>query len=311
MMNIGFFGTPDIALYCLDYLLKQYDIAFVVTNPDKPKGRSKYPVPSPVKEKAGVLGIPCFQPLTLKDDALIQTLKDFHCDIFVVVAYGKLIPRDVFLLPPLGTINLHPSLLPKYRGAAPVQWALYNGEHEIGITVQLINEQLDAGDIVMQKTIPVDLHDTSADVYEKVIPPGAEMLAESIDCLFKGTIAPKPQDHALATYCGKITTETAHINWEMSSLQIHNMVRAFNPKPVAWTMFREKLIKIWKTDLPDNSSEKMIGQPGTLVHTSKRLFVCTGRGMIEVILMQPETKKPMDAIAFLNGYRLQDGERFI
>ena len=310
-MKIGFFGTPDIASYCLDYLLKKYDIAFVITTPDKPKGRSKDPVPSPVKEKAAALGIPCFQPLNLNDTAIIQTLKNFHCDIFVVVAYGKLIPGDVFLLPPLGTINLHPSLLPKYRGAAPVQWALYNGENEIGITVQLINEQLDAGDIVMQKTIPVDLHDTSADVYERIKPIGAEMLAESVDCLFKGTIAPKPQDHALATYCGKITTETAHINWELSSVQIHNMVRAFNPKPIAWTMFREKLIKIWKTDLPDNSSEKMIGQPGTLVHTSKRLFVCTSSGMIEVLLLQPETKKPMDAIAFLNGYRLQDGERFI
>lgn len=309
-MKIGFFGTPEIASYCLDYLIKHYEIAFVVTSPDKPKGRGKHLAPPPVKEKAVANGIPCFQPVTLKDENLKEALSDYGCEIFVVVAYGKLIPQTIFSIPPLGTINLHPSLLPKYRGAAPVEWALYNGEHQTGVTVQLINQELDAGDIVLQSPVTIAPNDTAQDVYEKILPLGAQMLVDAIKGLHDGTLVPVPQDHSQASYCGKITSETAHINWNLPSLHIHNMVRAFNPKPVAWTTFRGKIIKIWKTVVSDSSYNNTTAQPGTLISQSRRLFVCTADGTLEVLILQPETKKPMDAVAFLNGYRLQDGDMF-
>jgi len=310
MMKIGFFGTPEIASYCLEHLIKHYEIAFVVTSPDKPKGRGKHLLPTPVKEKALEYGIVCFQPTTLKDEQLAETLRQFNCDIFVVVAYGKLIPRSIFSIPPLQTINLHPSLLPKYRGAAPVEWALYNGEQQTGVTVQRINEELDAGDIVLQSTVTIAPNETAQDVYEKILPLGADMLVRAIEGLHDGTITPVPQDHSQATYCGKITSETARINWDIPSIHIHNMVRAFNPKPVAWTTFRGKIIKIWKTLLSDSSCNNSTARPGTVVVQAKRLFVCTFDGTIEVMSLQPETKKPMDASAFINGYRLQHGDAF-
>ncbi len=310
-MRIGFFGTPDIASFCLEHLKKYFEIAFVITSPDKPKGRGKHLSAPPVKEKALEYGIPCFQPVTLKDPELVHTLSLFECNIFVVVAYGKLIPRSIFSIPPLQTINLHPSLLPEYRGAAPVEWALYNGEHETGITVQLINEELDAGDIVLQSSVTIAPNETAQDVYEKILPLGADMLVKAIKGLHDGTITPVPQDHTRATYCGKITSDTSHINWNMPSLHIHNMVRAFNPKPVAWTTFRGKIIKIWKTFVGDSSISNSTAKPGTLVVKGKRLYVCTADGNVEVLSLQPETKKPMDAAAFINGYRLQEGDAFV
>lgn len=309
-MRIGFFGTPEIASFCLEYLVKHFTIAFVVTSPDKPKGRGKHLSPSPVKQKAIEYGIPCFQPHSLKDEQLAYELSQFYCDIFVVVAYGKLIPRSIFSIPPLQTINLHPSLLPKYRGAAPVEWALCNGEHQTGVTVQLINDELDAGDIVLQSPVTIAPNETAQDVYEKILPLGADMLIKAIKGLHLGTIKPMPQDHTQATYCGKITSETARIDWNMPSLNIHNMVRAFNPKPVAWTTFRGKITKIWKTAVGDSSCNNSTVPPGTLCVKSKRLFVCTASGTVEVLLLQPETKKPMDAVAFINGYRLQEKDAF-
>ncbi len=310
-MKIGFFGTPNIASYCLQHLKKYFDIAFVVTSPDKPKGRGQHLSAPPVKEKALEYGIPCYQPQMLKDDNLRDTLAGYNCDIFIVVAYGKLIPRSIFSLPPLGTINLHPSLLPQYRGAAPIEWALYNGEKQTGVTVQLINDELDAGDIVIQSAVTIAPNETAQEVYDKVMPPGAELLVQAVHGLYNGSLQPIPQDHSRATYCGKITNETAHIDWNSPSQLIHNMVRAFNPKPVAWTTFREKIIKIWKTQLGYSSGNSSSGNPGLLIQRSRRLFVCTADGEIEVLELQPETKKPMDAGAFLNGYRLQDGDRFV
>lgn len=309
-MKIGFFGTPQIASFCLEYLIKHFTIGFVVTSPDKPKGRGKHLSSPPVKEKALEYGIPCFQPHTLKDEQLAHELSQFNCDIFVVVAYGKLIPRSIFSIPPLQTINLHPSLLPKYRGAAPVEWALYNGEHETGVTVQLINEELDAGDIVLQSPVTIAPNETAFDVYEKILPLGADMLVQAIKGLHDGTIKPAPQDHVQATYCGKITNDTARIDWNKPSLHIHNMVRAFNPKPVAWTTFRGKIIKIWKTVVGHNSCSSFTTRPGTIRVESKRLFVCTADGAVEVLSLQPETKKPMDAVAFINGYRLLEQDAF-
>ncbi len=309
-MKAGFFGTPHIASYCLEKLLEEYSIEFVVTSPDKPAGRGRKLRPSQVKELAMEKGIPVLQPQTLGDPSLPGQLEEFKCDIFVVVAYGKLIPEKIFNIPPLGTINLHPSLLPDYRGAAPIQWALINGEEKTGVTVQKISRELDAGDILMQDEIDVSLDMTAADLYDIVLPLGAEMLKNTMAGLGDGTIEPLPQDHSKATYCGKIDTETTRINWEDDPLSIHNLVRGLNPRPAAWTTFREKRMKIWRT-MPVDDDMSGDSAPGTIhVLPGKRLAAQTGKGLLEISILQPETKKVMDGRSFINGYHPEEYEHF-
>lgn len=309
-MKVGFFGTPGIASYVLEKLCCRYDVVFLVAPVDKRCGRDLKLQNCAAKETALCHDLPVFQPESLKDPAFAETLKSFGADIFVVVAYGKIIPASVFNLPRCGTINLHPSLLPKYRGAAPIQWALINGETVTGVTVQMINEELDAGDIVMSKEIAVHENMTADELYEIVLPLGAELVISAIDLLCSGrTDVLKKQDHSQATHCGKIDTDTAHINWNMSAPGIHNLVRGLNPKPVAWTTFRGKHIKVWETRIFREEGPSL--EAGELsVHQKKRLLCGTGSGIVEFVSLQPETKKRMDAPAFINGYRLAPAERF-
>ncbi len=309
-MRIGFFGTPGIAAYALEHLTTHFDIAFLVTGDDKPAGRDLQITCSPAKEVARAHGIAVLHPKSLRDESFIAALKSFNADIFVVVAYGRLIPREVFTLPRLGTINLHPSLLPRYRGAAPVEWAIMHGEPRTGVTVQLINERLDAGDIVMQREIPLTDSITAGELYEIVLPTGSHLLVESIRLLESGRAAPVVQDEAQASYCGKIDRETARIDWTMPAVQINNLVRGLNPKPGAMTGFRDMLFKIWKT-APLAEEAPCAPAPGVLfVHRKKRLLVGTGSGFLEVLSLQPERKKAMDAASFINGYRLTADARF-
>ncbi|HMB20177.1 MAG TPA: methionyl-tRNA formyltransferase [Spirochaetota bacterium] len=309
-MRTGFFGTPQIAAYCLDEILKEYTVSCVVTSPDKPAGRGRKLTPSPVKDLSLKYDIPVLQPQSLKDPSLHEQMKEFECDLFIVVAYGKIIPRLLFDMPRYGTINLHPSLLPLYRGAAPIQWAIINGEKQTGITVQRINEELDAGEILLQNSIDIPIDMTAGELYDLVLPKGAAMLLKTIAGLQDNTITPEPQDHSRATYCGKIDTETAGIDWNNTSMEIHNLVRGLNPRPVAWTIFRDKKIKIWRTmpvedTLPEGSTPGSIHKfPG------KRLIAQTGSGSLEIFQLQPETKKSMDSRSFLNGYHPEKGEAF-
>ena len=306
---VGFFGTPDIASYCLKKLNEKYNVAFAVTAEDKPAGRRQQITMPPVKTAALESGIDVLQPVTLKDGAFMQTLKAYNADIFVVVAYGKIIPADIFELPLLKTINLHPSMLPKYRGAAPIPWAIINGEDETGVTVQLINERLDAGDIVQQEIIPLDNSITTGELYERVLPLSADLLVRSIDLLASGGFKPVIQDESEATYCKKIDRDTAHIDWTQSASAVHNLVRGLNPKPVAWTTFRDRNMKIWKTAL---FSEDVSIRPGEiLVYRKKRILAGTGDGVIEILSLQPETRKVMDNAAFINGYHPSEGECFV
>ncbi len=309
-MKIGFFGTPHIAAYCLDEILKKYSVEFVVTSPDKPAGRGRKLTPSPVKELSFKHDIPVLQPQSLKDALLHTQLNEFGCDLFVVVAYGKIIPRLLFDMPRYGTINLHPSLLPLYRGAAPIQWALINGEKKTGVTVQMINEELDAGDILLQESIDIPIDMTAGELYDLVLPMGATMLVKTIAGLQDTTITPVPQNHSQATYCGKIDTETARIQWNNTSMEIHNLARGLNPRPVAWTTFRDKKIKIWRT-MPVEDTLPKGSTPGSIhIFPGKRLIAQTGSGPLEIFQLQPETKKSMDSRSFLNGYHPDEGEVF-
>lgn len=308
-MRVGFFGTPEIASYVLQHICNIYDIVFLVAPEDKKCGRDLKIQECASKEFAVCRGIPVLQPRSLKDPEFENVLRSFNADIFVVVAYGKIIPRSIFAMPRLGTINLHPSLLPKYRGAAPVQWALINGDSETGVTVQMINEELDAGDIVLQEKIAIDDNITAGELYDIVLPEGAELVTKAIELLGRGEIIPVKQKHEDATHCGKIDKDTARISWSSDAKTIHNLVRGLNPKPVAWTTFRGHHMKIWKTSVFSGA------QPGLKAgeirkFEKKHLLAGTVDGVIEVLEIQPENKKKMDGLSFINGYRLQEGESF-
>ncbi len=309
-MRIGFFGTPQIAAYCLETLADAHDIAFIVTNEDKPCGRNLHVRCCPAKEVALERGIRFHHPPSLKDPAFLDALTAEAAELFVVVAFGRIIPRTVFEMPRLGSINLHPSLLPRYRGAAPIEWAIINGETETGVTVQMINERLDAGDIVLQKKLSISPDYTAEDLYEAVRPLGAGLLLEAIDALGSGTAQPKPQNESEATYCGKIDHEFARIDWNAGALEIHNRVRGLNPRPGAWTEFRGDHIKIWRT-APASVELPGAMEPGLLaVQRKKRLLIHTGDGALEILALQPEGKRQMDGLSFINGHRPAEGERF-
>ena len=309
-MRVGFFGTPGIASYVLEKLCCRFDVVFLVAPEDKRCGRDLKLQNCAAKETALCHDVPVLQPKSLKDPEFAETLKGFGADIFIVVAYGRMIPPSVFNIPRCGTINLHPSLLPLYRGAAPVQWALINGETVTGVTVQMINEELDAGDIVLSRVIDLDENMTAGDLYDLVLPMGAELVIEAVELLGSGrTDVLKKQYHSRATYCGKIDTETARINWRSSAFEIHNLVRGLNPRPVAWSTFRGKHIKVWETRIFREKAPAPA--PGEVaVFQKKRLIAGTGEGVLEIISIQPETKKRMDGAAFINGYRLAAGDRF-
>jgi methionyl-tRNA formyltransferase len=309
-MKIGFFGTPEVAARCLAELARRHDICFVVTAPDKEAGRNLHLSNSPAKKEALRLGLKVFQPGSLKEPGFFEAIRNYDADIFVVVAYGNLIPRFVFDHPPLKTVNLHPSLLPKYRGAAPIQWALINGEAETGITAQLINEKLDAGDIIVQEAIPLDADQTAAGLWEVIYLKGPDLLNRAITGLRSGNLRPVPQDESRATYCGKIDHAAAMIDWRKSSREIHNLVRGLNPKPAAFTLFRGEQIKIWKTVPVDGELPKGAGEGAIFRHQKKRLLVETGTGFLEILSIQPANRRVMDGLSFINGYRLNESDRF-
>ncbi len=308
-MRVGFFGTPDLAARCLEGLAARHDIVFAVTAPDKPAGRSLKLQESPVKRAALAAGTPLFQPPNLRDPALPGELAAFGADIFVIVAYGMIVPAAVFNIPPLRTLNLHPSLLPKYRGPAPMQWAVMNGEAETGLTVQVINERLDAGDIVLQETIPLGEDATAGDLEEIVAGRGADILDRAVSLLASGGAGLRVQDESEATYCPKIDRVTALIDWTQSADHITNRVRGLNPRPGAFCFFRGDEMKLWKTRPFRGDAPPL--EPGFLArHGKKTLLAGTGTVPVEILSLQPAAKKVMDGLSFLNGYRIAGGERF-
>jgi len=307
-MKIGFFGTPEIASYCLKELAGKHSIRFAVTPEDKKYGRNQQLKSCQGKDAALAMNVPVLQPDDLSDPAFLEEISCYDADIYVVVAYGKIIPGEVFNHPPLKTINLHPSLLPKYRGAAPIQWALINGESESGVSVQLINERMDAGDIVIQETVSLSDDLTAEGLYELVLPAGARLLDKAINLLASKEAVLLKQNEDDVTFCKKIDRDTAHVDWNGRSKDIHNLVRGLNPKPAAWTTFRGKNLKLWETALPDDEPDFKL-KPGEIARfQKKRLIAGTGDGFIELINIQPETKKRMDGMSFINGYRITEGE---
>ena len=295
-------------------------IEFVVTNEDKPRGRSKKPIPTEVAEVALQKNIPLFRFKSLKLPEVETILRSYKCDIYFIFAYGKLLPENIYTIPPGGTVNLHASILPLLRGASPIQSAILEGYKSTGWTLQMITEELDAGDILLSKEIAINENDNAAELTERLLRPGTEISLELInnfDKYFKSRI---PQNSENATFCTKIKTSMAVIDWNQSADAIHNKIRAFNPSPVARTFLRGKMIKLYESRLPDeatrNDLEKQLlkAPPGLCLVVSegkkRRLYLNTAKGILEIISLQPENKKIMDSGSFINGYRLEDGECF-
>jgi len=309
-MRCVFLGTPQFAVKALEGLVSSsHDVISVVTIPDKPMGRGQRLGTSAIKEFSLKAGIPLLQPESLKDDGFINDLRRLEADIFVVVAF-KILPKIVFSLPKFGTLNVHASLLPKYRGAAPINWAIMNGEKETGVTTILIDAKVDTGDMLLQRRIEI-LPDMSAgQLHDRLAELGGELLVESLDKLENNLVQPVAQTHHAATKAPKLTREIMKINFTKNDQEVHNQIRGLSPFPGAYCHFRDKTIKLLNSKI-EKFSQSEYQIPGTVAAIDKDSFVlCCGDGWIRIWEVQPEGKQKMSSGAFINGSRLEINEKF-
>ena len=304
-MKIIFMGTPEFAVPSLNALLSsKKDVAAVVTQPDKPSGRGKKLTPPPVKVLALNSGVKVLQPEKLKDEAFLNTLKEINPDIIVVAAYGKILPSKILHLPRYGCINVHASLLPKYRGAAPISWAIINGEKETGITIMQMDEGLDTGSILLQKGIEITKEDTAGTLSNKLSKIGAELLIEGLNAIEKGEIKPITQDNSKTSYAPMLKKEDGQINWTKGAEDIYNMVRGMDPWPGAFTYYKGELWKVWKVRHGDTGK----GLAGEILAADKdRIDVASKDNVISIIEIQPANKKRMTVSVFLRGHKVEAG----
>ena len=318
--KVVFMGTPDFAVPCLQVLLKDgYEVQAVFTQPDKARGRSGKPVPCPVKAEAVLHGIPVYQPVRIRHEENEKILAELNPDVIVVTAFGQIIPSSILHLPPYGCVNVHASLLPAWRGAAPIQWAVMNGDKVSGVTTMQMNEGLDTGDILLQRELPLAPDETGGSLFDKLSAAGAGLLSETLKALSEGTVTPVRQPEESPTpYAAMLKKQTGCIDWEKGAGEIERMVRALDPWPSAYTYLNGKQLKIWKAEpLPaaagisgeaPAASGEAPAAPGTVTMIGRDSFtVQTGSGTIRILALQLEGKKRMDTEAFLRGYRLEAG----
>ncbi|MEE0959309.1 MAG: methionyl-tRNA formyltransferase [Lachnospiraceae bacterium] len=305
-MKAVFMGTPDFSVGTLNAMYEAgHEIAAVFTQPDKQKGRGKSVLMTPVKEKALELGIPVYQPVKLREQENYELLKSINPDVIVVVAYGQLISKEILDLPRYGCINVHASLLPKYRGAAPIQWAVIDGEHESGVTTMKMDEKLDTGDMIMKTVVELDSNETGGSLHDKLADEGAKLLVKTLKAIEDGTAIYTKQDDSQMTYAKKLTKELGHIDFSMDAKQIERLIRGLNPWPSAYTSFEGKTLKIWAAKVSDEQYDAL---DGTIVEVSKNDFtVKTAQGSLIIKEVQLEGKKRMDAGAFLRGTKVETG----
>jgi len=297
-MKIIFWGTPDFAIPSLKILLENnHQILAVVTAPDKERGRGQKVSFTPVKEFAVQKNMPVLQPEKLIEPNFLETLKTFHCELYIVVAF-KILPREIFTIPKYGSFNLHASLLPKFRGAAPIQWALIKGETETGVTTFALEEKVDTGNIYLQRKIPILPEDNFETLHDKLSLLGAEVVLETVNSIENGTAQMQKQSDELASSAPKITKEMMQINWNKLAEEIHNLVRAFSPFPGASFIHNEKLIKVYRTKI--NNSMNLAA--GKILEKKDQLFVGCSNGSIEILEIQSEGRKKMNTAEFLRGY---------
>ena len=309
-MRVVFMGTPDFAVGTLEALLQsRHQVVAVVTQPDKPKGRGKAMQFTAVKEVAVRAEIPVLQPKKVRKPEVVEEIRQFHPDVSVVVAFGQLIPKAILDMPQYGCVNVHASLLPKYRGAAPIQWAVIDGEEKSGVTTMQMDEGLDTGDMLLTEEVVLDSQETGGSLFDKLSEVGAGLLLKTLDELEAGNIHPQKQPKESTTaYAAMLTKKMGEIDWTKSAVQIERLVRGLNPWPSAYTHLGQKTLKIWRAAVHPLSEQKK--EPGTVILMDKKHFgVQTGDGMLEILELQLEGKKRMDADAFLRGYQLENGTK--
>ena len=308
-MRVIFMGTPEYAISSLEAVYAEHEVVAVLTRADKPNKRGNKIQFSPVKEFALAHNIPVFQPENLKDEALYAELAALNPDISAVVAYGMMIPNNIIDLPKFGTINVHGSLLPKYRGAAPMQYSVLNGDETAGVTIMYVSEALDSGDIILKKEIPVGEDETFGELHDRLAVLGAEALVEAMREIADGTSTRTPQHSVEATFAPSIKKEECIINWTLPASQVHNRVRGLSPIPCANTRLPDgKLLKVYRTEKVEGYS----GQPGEVVDVIKKkgFVVACGEGAVCVVSAKPEGKREMPGFELVNGHYVKIGDVF-
>ena len=302
-------GTPDFAVGPLKALVEAgHEIVAVVSQPDKPKGRSSQLVPPPVKAYAMTQDLPVFQPEKIKTPEAVERLREYGADLFVVAAFGQILSKEILEMPKYGCINIHASLLPKYRGAAPIQWSIIDGEQETGVTIMQMDVGLDTGDILTTKVVPIEDEDTGESLFDKLCVAGSELLIETIPQIEAGTITPTAQNDAESTYAKMLTKELGNIDFSKSAKEIWYLVRGLNSWPSAYTYYNNKTMKIWRAKPVAENSQL---PAGTLVKKDKEsIYVQTGEGMLQILEIQLEGKKRMSVRDFMLGHSFETGIRF-
>lgn len=305
-MRIAFMGTPDFAVDCLKALAEsKHEIVGVFCQPDKPVGRKQELTPPDVKVEALKHGFEVFQPVSLRNGKGVEILEKINPDLVVVVAYGKILPSDFLSFPKYGCINIHASILPKYRGASPIHFAVLNGDKITGVTAQKMDEGLDTGDILHIKTAEIGENDTTEHMYDVLAPLGAQVLMETIQMLEKGELKPVKQDESLASKVGLLSKDMSGIDWSKTAFEIHNKIRGLYSWPGASTKLNGKTLKIHKSILSDKKGKNISGE---IIDSNGKLVICCGdNNCIELLEVQLEGKKRMDVSSFLNGYSLETG----
>ena len=308
-MRIIFMGTPDFSVGTLEALVEAgHEVCLVVTQPDKPKGRGKEMQYTPVKEAALKYGIEVYQPRRIREAECVEKLRQYNADIMVVIAFGQIIPKEILEMVPYGCVNVHASLLPKYRGAAPIQWSIIDGEAVTGVTTMQMDEGLDTGDMLLKTEVPITAEETGESLHDKLAKAGAALCVETLAKLQEGSIVPKKQGESPTAYAKMLDKKLGNIDWTKSAVEIERLVRGLNSWPSAYTYWNKKVVKIWKASVTDENSNE---QAGTVVKVEKDgFYVQTGNGFLKVLELQIPGKKRMDAGAFLRGYTIEPGEVF-
>lgn len=308
-MRIIFMGTPDFAVTTLEALYQAgHEIVLAVTQPDKPKGRKGEPQFSDVKKWAVAHDIPVFQPDRIRKLENIEELRKYPADIMVVAAYGQILPKEILDMPPYGCVNVHASLLPRYRGAAPIQWSILNGDKETGVTTMQMGVGLDDGDILEQKVVPIDPEETGGSLFDKLAIVGGQLIVQTLKDLEEGKVKAIPQEEDRATHVGMLKKSMGNLNWSRPAAELHNYVRGLNPWPSAYSYLNGKMVKIWKSSCLDG---KKGVKPGTILSLSDQgIEVAAGEGSLLLEEIQMEGKKRMDAKSFLLGHPQKVGDLF-
>ncbi len=308
MIRIVYMGTPDFAVEPLEAIIKAgYEVTAVVTQPDKQKGRGKEVKMTPVKECALRHGIPVFQPVKIKEPEAVAELEKYQADLFVVAAFGQLLSEEILNMPEYGCINIHASLLPAYRGAAPIQWAVLNGEKESGVTIMQMDKGLDTGDMLLKRSVELSPTETGDSLHDKLMHLGAELIVEALSKLEKGELVPEKQKDELSSYAKKLTKAMGQIDWSKDAVSLERWIRGLNSWPSAYTIFGGKTLKIWEAQVAEeNGAQK--AEPGQVVSVSREGFtVACGQGALQILSLQLEGKKRVLTREFLLGYQVEPG----